>query len=222
MKKNLFKLLTMLMALCLILCACGSASNEGEEKELTPEEMIVGTWKGTVDCGDFLTDSFMEGLGDEEVGSYFDFSGIGFDLVLTFEEDGTFTLEVDEASAEKLGEDVVDVITNGFHDYIEDLLASELGGQSLDDYLADKGVSFEDLMVSMGLDVDGLAETLSSSFTDMGSEGEYSLEDGKLDLDGDISEIKLSEKSLTIYAPEGAEDNEVFDVLFPLVLTKSK
>lgn len=230
MKKNLFKLFAVLLALCLVLCACGSSGSgrdfddddKGSKTETTlpptDEELIAGEWKGTIDCGSYFADVLAESMG-EELAACFDFGSVGFDITLSFDGTDSYTLAIDQTSLEAFAEDVLDVMMSGLHTYMEDALAEVLGEQTLDEYLAANGMDFEQLMAASGVDAETLTEQMLSSFDGANTEGTYTLEDGKLNMDGDVHTYEVDADSLTIEAPEGVED-EMAQVLFPMELER--
>ena len=237
--KNLIKLLAVLMALCLVLCACGagqtnkdnddkadktdSSTNDTSASVQTTagpsdEELIVGKWKGTIDCGDYFGEVMGASMG-QEVAAFFDFSGVGFDILLTFEDNGNFTLAIDQESVDAFAKDIVDELMAGLHSYMEVALAAQLGGKTLDEYLAANNMDFAQLMAASGLNVETLAQQMSSSFENAGNEGKYAFEDGLLSLDGDHHSYELSADSLTIEIPEDVT-YELVEVLFPMELER--
>lgn len=227
MKKNLFKLFTVLLALCLVLCACGSGSYDKDDDKgsktqttlpPTDEELIAGEWKTTIDCGDYFSDVLAESMG-AELAAYFDFGSVGFDITLSFDGTDSYTLAIDQTSLEAFAEDVLDVMMSGLHTYMEDALAEVLGEQTLDEYLAANGMDFEQLMASSGVDAETLTEQMLSGFDGANTEGKYTFEDGKLNMDGDVHVYEVDADSLTIEAPGGVED-EMAEVLFPMTLEK--
>ena len=140
-------------------------------------------------------------------------------ITLTFDDAGNYTLAIDQASVEAFAEDIVDELMNGLHSYMEVALAAQLGGQTLDEYLAANNMDFAQLMAASGLNAETLAQQMSSSFENAGNEGKYAFEDGLLSLDGDHHPYELSADSLTIEIPEDVT-YELVEVLFPMELER--
>lgn len=230
--KNLLKILTLMLALCLVLCACGNGesgkSGDNSVNDTTGSvqttacpndgELIIGQWKGTIDCGDYLGEVLAGSVG-EEVAAYFDFGGIGFDIALTFSEAGTYTLTIDESSLDTFAEDVVEELHNGLRSYMEMTFAEQLGEQTLDEYLAANNMDFDQMMTQSGVDAEILAEQMASSFKNAEIEGKYAFEEGMLSMDGDLHPYELDTESLTIEVPDGVS-YELMEVLFPMELER--
>ena len=130
MKKILALTLSVLMIFAL-LAGCG-----GKAGKLSDEEMIVGRWEWTMDAGKLFTAAF-EQMG-VDVGSnkkaelkvYFDFAA-----------DGTYSVSVDQASAEKMVADVTDIA--------KDLVKALYPAEALEQAAAQEGVDVETLLDQM-------------------------------------------------------------------------
>lgn len=207
--KRMVKLLALLTVLCMVLCACAKSD----------EELIVGTWKGTVECGDYFNDLMATQLGD--MADYFDFGDLSFDLLLTFDEDGEYEIELDEDSVDAFSDECVEIMRASLRDYMEDAFASQLGDKSLDAYLESLGYSFDELMAESGMDTEALTGSMMDAFSSAENKGDYEVDDGELDMDGSIHEYELDGDKLTIEAPEDADD-EMAEILFPLELKRVK
>lgn len=237
--KNLMKLLSLLLALCLVLCACGTTGDrdfddkddEGKKETTeatteattlpapTGEELLEGKWTAFVDCGPVFNTMMQQALG-AEIAGYLDFTGTGFDLILTFDGTDSYTMELDQTSLEVFGDKVVEIILNGMRGYLTDSLSSQLAGKTLDEYLEAAGTSFDALMKESGLDAETLADTMIASFDGVGGNGTYSVEDGKLQLDDYTHPYELSGNALTIELPEDNTDSSI-EFLFPMELEKN-
>ena len=208
MKKILALTLSVLMIFAL-LAGCG-----GKADKLSDEEMIVGRWEWTMDAGKLFTAAF-EQMG-VDVGSnkkaelkvYFDFAA-----------DGTYSVSVDEASAEKMVTDLTDIA--------KDLVKALYPAEALEQAAAQEGVDVETLLDQMAaeaaqeIDLDDLES----------EEGTYKFADGKLYFDSDTEEAftyKLSAKKLELTGIETSEMDEeeaamanmMAEYVFPIVMTK--
>jgi hypothetical protein len=256
MKKNLFKLLTLLLALCLVLCACGDTGrardDDDEEEEDTkassvlattaavedPTEAptietapaptgesdasLVGTWKLEMECGGLYNMILGLALGGELPESV-DFTGLKLTVYYTFNADGTYELTMKDADLELFAQEASDKIMTCMYDLMEVTLASELDGKTLDEFLKEQGMTFEQLLEASGVDADMLSQSMLESMDISNTTGEYALEDGMLILADSKQPYSLDGDTLTIYAPEIPE-NEMFtavlDSLYPMVLTR--
>ena len=203
MKKILALTLSVLMIFAL-LAGCG-----GKADKLSDEEMIVGRWKWTVDVSKLFTMGMsIDGGKKAELIMYFD-----------FETDGTYSISVDEASAEKMVADMTDIA--------KDLLKSIYPVETLEQMAAQEGVSVGTLLDELA------AEAVASmDLSELDSEPEvYRFEDGKLYMDEETPGAfiyKLSAKKLELTGVDTSEMDEeeeaaismMIDYIFPIVMTK--
>lgn len=205
MKKILALTLSVLM-LFAMLAGCG-----GKDKKLSDEEMIVGRWEWTMDVGKLFTASF-EMMGIEvntdkkaEMTVYFE-----------FDADGTYEISVDEASAEKAMESMVEIA--------KDLVRSLYPEETLEQMAAEEGMDVEEMMDAIAAEVAG-----EMDMTDMNETGDYKFENGKLYMDDDEGfTYKLSAKKLELTGgdiddmdpDEEAMISMILEYMFPMVMTK--
>ena len=187
----------------------------------TAVESIVGTWRGTVD----FTQAISEALGaDPSAAEYFSFENLTLDLIMTFDAQGNCTLAIDEASAKATMDTIAQVMLDGTLKLLDDLLSIQDPNFSVEDYLAASGTTMEDLkeQISAELKMEDLVGELSQ-------EGTYEIRDGKLYIaDGDeafteddASAYTLQNGVLTIEAPADADQDESAAIMFPLVLNRA-
>ena len=205
MKKILALTLSVLMIFAL-LAGCG-----GKAGKLSDEEMIVGRWEWTMDVGKLFTASF-EMMGIEvdtdkkaEMTVYFEFNA-----------DGTYEISVDEASAEKATESMVEIA--------KDLVRSLYPEETLEQMAAQEGMGVEEMMDAMAAEVAG-----EMDMSAMNESGDYRFENGKLYMDDDEGfTYKLSAKKLELTGgdigdmdpDEEAAISMMIDYIFPIVMTK--
>lgn len=212
MKKRIALLLSFVLVLSLALCACG-----GGEKKAT----IVGTWKADIN----LAEAFNEEMAAAGMGDFMNLESFALPLVMTFNEDGTGSMTVDQeamtASVDKLAAD----LTAGLEAYFTEYFASMGLEMDLDEALAASGLSMDDLVEEMKAEFAG--EDFAAEFT---NEFKYKAEDGKLymseDLDSEISETyntyELKGNTLTLNIGTEELDEEMAKYLFPMTLTRAK
>lgn len=238
------KTLTLLLVLVLVLSltACGGKSD------------IIGTWQGEVD----LSEAFIEGAGDgsEEVIDSMDlpmeFDSISDYLdefaplfVYVFNEDGTYSVRVDEASLST----EIEEYKQGLETYFRYFFVELLSQMAVEMGLAEQINSEEELESALDIDLEeAISEGLGMELRDfidelvreeMGSiqeiaalyksEGKYKTRDGKLllsagleyNVDPEIYDYySISGTTLTITEGTPSEDDE-FVTFYPLVLQKT-
>ena len=251
MKKNLFKLLTLLLALCLVLCACGEVrsskddDDEEEESETTAatapettaaptvpettlaplpadEELILGTWKADMECGG-LYNMMMEATLGEEIAAYIDFTGLTLPVYYTFEADGFYTTTIEEEDMQIFATEAATILRNSMRTLLEDMLADQLNGKTLDELLAEQNTTFDQLLKDAGLDVETLANSMLEAMEGTETTAEYSLENGMLILADAEQPYTLDLNTLTVYAPEGLtteEEIEMAESMYPMVMIR--
>lgn len=239
-KKTLALLLVLVLVLSLT--ACGGKSD------------IIGTWQGEVD----LSEAFIEGAGDgsEEVIDSMDlpmeFDSISDYLdefaplfVYVFNEDGTYSVRVDEASLST----EIEEYKQGLETYFRYFFVELLSQMAVEMGLAEQINSEEELESALDIDLEeAISEGLGMELRDfidelvreeMGSiqeiaalyksEGKYKTRDGKLllsagleyNVDPEIYDYySISGTTLTITEGTPSEDDE-FVTFYPLVLQKT-
>ena len=209
MKKRIALLLSFVLVLSLALCACGGK-----------KDTIVGTWKTNID----LAEAFNEEMAAAGMGDFINIESFNLPLVMTFNEDGTGSMTVDQeamtASIDKLAAD----LTAGLEAYFTEYFASMGLEIDLDEALAASGMSMDDLVDEMKAEFAG-----EDAFAEFTNEFKYKAEDGKLymseDLDSEISEVyntyELKGNTLTLDIGTEELDEEMAKYLFPMTLTRA-
>ena len=211
MKKRIALLLSFVLVLSLALCACGG------EKKAT----IVGTWKANVE----LAEAFNEEMAAAGMGDFINLESFALPLVMTFNEDGTGSMTVDQeamtATIDKLAAD----LTAGLEAYFTEYFTSMGLEIDLDEALAASGMSMDDLVEEMKAEFAG-----EDAFAEFTNEFKYKAEDGKLymseDLDSEISTdtyntYELKGNALTLDIGNEDLDEEMAKYLFPMNLTRA-
>lgn len=213
------KLIALFMALAMVLCfaACGTESDGGSAKETTPT--VVGEWEGSMDMT-----TAMEGVMTDSLGMEIEMKDLALVMTFEFNKDGSFTCEVDEESAEKL--------LNNMIDSVVDVLVEALEAEGVD--LEAEGMSKEDLrsMMEEEMDMDDLISELAI-FEDgyyiyendciyTGSDLDALKEDAEANSD-EIWEVSLSGKTMKVTNITDANGDSMDDVLpgvLPLTFKK--
>lgn len=205
MKKIVSVLLVLVMVLSM--AACGAAK----------KDPLVGTWKGSIDMTKLLTETLeAEGMTMPEGAP-----AIGFDMILTFTEEGTVTLGVDEASVTAMATKLVD--------FMLEITMSELKGQGID--LSALGIDEETLRAQLeqSFDVNDLTGSL-----DLAENGYYLYKDGKIyagDTKEELSDVSESEDYMVVelsgnqmsildIISDGEKATDEMPSMFPIVMTK--
>lgn len=206
MKKMIAAVLALIMMLALV--GCGSDSMEDD---------LVGTWEAEMDISSFTNDMMASlGMGVEE---YFDFDDFAVTMILTFEDDGTFTAEIDEDSAADAVDALMVTVEDGMIKMLEAQIKEYGLDMTVDEMLEASGMSLDDLLSQID------AGELVEQMTGESSEGEYTVEDDKLYMyEGKMDEdeytvIELDGDTLTMkeYVGEQGEAGQMFtDEMFPL------
>lgn len=212
MKKNVSIILSVLVVLALMLSLTGC----GEQKK------FVGSWEATIDLTDFINQGIAE---DEEMAEYLEMEEFALVMKVTFKEDGTYKMYVDEKSAEKAFESAKKDFKQGMNEYFEDYIDSMELGLTVDEVLESSGVDMDSLVE------EAFGEELYNSLVkEMASEGNFEAKDGKLylsdGLDNDIDEdeydtYEISNNELKLIESFGddAGDSEDMD-LYPMTFKK--
>ena len=160
------------------------ALNSSDEKD------ILGTWSKEISMEDEIFDE----LDDEEIESYFDFSGITLNILLNFKENGECTFSVDPDSVDTLTPKLLTALKNGFTKYIAAI--AEEYGMSADDLLAAMEYDGVEEFTEDVFDVDEFSELIEDLYEEATSD--YEFKDGKLYIDGDEVDYEISGNTLTL------------------------
>ena len=187
----------------------------------TATESIVGTWTGTVDITDYLTDTMT--AADASMATYFTFSDLVMDMTMSFTAEGTCSMEFDQEGMETLINKMLEQMRPGLEKMMTEAIAAEGLDMSLEEFLEMAGISLDDLLAEVA-DAALSADVLE----DMNQSGNYQAKDGRLwisdDLDSEIDEddwqvYTIENGTLTIDLADGDTDVETA-FLFPLTLTR--
>lgn len=215
MKRIIAAVLALVMMLALV--GCGQ----------TEAEKLVGTWTADVDMSS-MTNELLASMG-EGAEEYFTFEGFSVTLVMTFNEDGTYSSTIDQASAEAAVDSLMVTLEDGMVKMLEDQLAAAGLAMTVDEMLAASGMTMEDVLAAV--DTSSLVTEMTEGAA---TEGKFEAKDGKLflsdGLDYEVDEAvydtyELDGNSLTLLEHVGAESDEeqlVADGMYPVTLTKAE
>lgn len=182
------------------------------------EAKMWGNWQTAIDCS-WLCSYQIDRVMGQELAHYFDFTGVTVNGKLTLREDGTFTMTIDEAAVQALSQQITQSVQGGLYGYLEQALAEELSGFTLDAYLNATGLTMEDLMTVAGVNMGQLVLDMIQPLRTVPCSGTYFVKDEQLHIAGTVCGFALTEDSLSIYAPvEGPPDGVSlsFPALLPL------
>lgn len=202
MKRNLWAL-GLCAGLALTLAACTGQSAD-------PQEKLVGTWTCKYDFLDQMADAALEGAPEME--EYFHMDEFLLPLELTFTQDGTFSLVLNQEEMDQQMERFKEAVVDASMEYTQSALGEMYGDQGdWEELLESVGASREDVAAAMDQAMDPLMEQMYQEsntqgqfratdkelFTSDDVETEPSDSDGKgYTLDGDTLTIDFSQEEL--------------------------
>lgn len=217
MKKRIALLLCLVMVLSVALCACGSSE----------KDQILGTWEGSINLADAINATLAEGFAADpttaDMAEYMTISSLSIDYTLTFNEDNTYSMVVDEAQVETAMTNAALEIVNGMIEYLGDVLAEAGVEMTVEEYMESMGISLEDLTNEL------LGEfNIADSLGDLNSEGNFKVSDGKLYM-SDGLDYAVDEAVYETYTVEsgiltidkGTAVEEGDEYLYPMVFSKA-
>lgn len=214
MKKLFVRVICLVMILSMVTLVSGCSSEQ---------DKFVGTWQAEVNMADF----FNEGVGeDEEMAEYLSVDEFILVLQMSFADNGTYKMTVNETAAAEALESLKEDLKSGMQKYFESVIAESGLSMSVDEMLSLSGTTMDALLEeALG------EELLDEMISEMTSEGNFEAEDGKLYLsdgleygvDKNIYETyEISEDEMKWLESVGSEDEEGMDDLYPLTFKKVK
>ena len=167
MKKTLSIFLSLLVAATMVLSFTGCSENS----------KFVGEWSARIDVSDEMNKGILDN--SEELAKYFKSTDLTVTINFTFNKDGSYKTEIDEASIDALCDSFAAVVKDGFTAYFNDLFAEKgidiagLGG--LDGALKVMGTSLEEV-VKESVNRDDIKK----EFESVNDSGDYKAQKGKL------------------------------------------
>lgn len=210
--KNVRKSLSLLVCLSLMSALLLACSGCGGDKKA-----LLGNWETSIDLTDMINDEMKAGLNDDEMLQYLTVEKFTMELSLSFNEDDTYAMSVDEAALESSLDQVIATFKTGLTQYVEEMIAAQGVEMTVDDFFAQAGITLDD-MLAQAFDKD----EVMSSLDDMESKGTFEAKGGVLYLTDDegtgLESYKLEDGKLTLTG-EGVEDDDT-KALYPMVFTK--
>lgn len=195
--------LSMVCVMLLALSGCGSQND------------LVGNWESSVDFTDLFNDSMLQAMDDEEVAEYVTVDKLSLNITMSLQEDGTYSLGLDEDSARQAMEGAINTVKDGIKRYFEKMIADQDLDMSVDDFFTSMIGSDFDSYISEYIDMDDLM----SNFEGIEENGTYKVSGTVLTLTSDAGEVEytfeLNGSELTL---DGDDDTGMN--LFPMTFQK--
>lgn len=213
MRKIGIQILSVLVILSMFIMMAGCTKSDSE--------LILGKWEAKVDFTDMLNeylDSDMAGISE-----YFTIKDFVLTVYFTFNEDNTYTIEIDKDASSESIKKMADTMKEGFVKYMEDLVEALSPGTSLDEYLEESGLTMDAL-----LDEAFTAADFDELYDSFATEGNWKIDGNKLyrteDKDDDFDEseydtFELSGNKLTLLETFGDVADD-FKLIYPVVMTR--
>ena len=209
MKKNITKLMALLLVLVMAVSMTACASDQ---------EKMVGTWQSDVEFAPVFNDT----LSSTEDAEYLSVESLKIRVILTFTEEGTYTLAADADSMKAAMESLKDSLKVGVERYLEDTIAESGMDLTIDEILEIMGTSMDEL-----IDAVVSQEMIDEMAQSMVAEGNFKAEDGKLYM-SDSLESAIDE---TVYDTYTLEDDVLTlvsttqtdaqaDLLYPMTFSR--
>lgn len=196
------KYLSMLMICMMLLGILSGCGNE--------QKKFVGTWEADFDVAQIINDEMTATAAD--MAEYLSIPEFSVKVQMTFYEDGTYKMGVNEEALLESFDGMLDVIGDGMMAYLDDA-AAEMGFTA-DEMLEMAGVSLETLMEEAFSD-EMLDEMLDELTAEMNMEGDFKVKDGYLYMsDGKGADMEYGEKyeidakELILYGNKEMADEE--------------
>ncbi len=185
------------------------------------QKALVGQWEADIDCTDALEAEIQSSL-EEEMIPYFNLSSFSMRMRLTFREDGTYSMDVDESSMQETAKIFRKDLIATMEAYMKDV--AEENGIAWEDFLSMVGGSMEELMQEILPDSD-MDDMVREVLETTSKSGKYKAQNGKLYMTDsastDISDNMYDEyvlKGDTLTLVTSTENMEEFEAaLYPMV-----
>ncbi len=214
------KILSLLMCLVMLFSVMFTLTGcFGEQSK------YIGKWKATLDLTDIMNEELAN---NEDMGDYFTLTDFSVVMFLEFNDDGTYSMYVEEESIEKAMEKMVDDLTLGMEDYLTNYFKGEGITVTVQEALDALGMTMDELMDD-SFDDEMLDKTVDGMLEAINGEGNFKVNGDKLFMSAgleygvDESAYEICEISgdiLKLLEGEGYEDGGPFSDLHPVTFTK--
>jgi hypothetical protein len=147
-------------------------------------------------------------------------------LILTFREDGTYSMTVDQEKLNETIENLKKKLARGLRDFMQDLIDASESTLTVDEFMASMDISVDDMIQeAVGPEI---VEALVNECT---YEGNFSVKDGKLytsaalayNVDESMYETyEITKNTLTFMSVVGGDGNSLLnESLYPFTLIRT-
>lgn len=213
MRNKLIQVLCFVLVLAMVFTLSGCGASE--------KEKLLGTWEGEVDISAVLNTSFTSTL-EEEVSGFLKFDGIFATVRITFREDDTYFICLEESSVDAMVSAMKEDIAAGLEAYLVQLIAGTGMQMTIDEIMEVMDTTMEEMVDSY------ITEDMVENLKNLTSEGKFLAEDGKLYWsngaeqeaeNGNCDFYTMKKDTLTLTGPVGEADETAAGV-YPVVLQK--
>ena len=216
MKRILSLALAVFMAVAL-LCFSGCSKES---------DALIGTWEGDVNYAPLFNQMIQSAAG-EGLGEYWTVEDFRLTLVLTFRDDGTYSMTVDEEKLDIAIQQLKFKLSKGLEAFMQDLIDASGTSQTVEEFMASLGVSPDELIdEALGPDIrDQMVKECSF-------DGNFTAKDGKLytsaglefSIDEDTYEVyEVTQNTLTLMSVVNKDGNSFLnEAFYPITLIRTK
>ncbi|MBE6976207.1 MAG: hypothetical protein E7439_03290 [Ruminococcaceae bacterium] len=183
MKRALSLALAVLMTAAALLCFAGCSKET---------DALIGTWEGDVNYAP-LFNQMIQSVAGEGLAEYWTVEEFRLTLVMTFRDDGTYSMTVDQNKLDTAIEQLKFKLSNGLRYFVQDLIDASSSTQTVDEFMAEKGIA-PDALIDQALG----QEIRDQMVADCTFDGNYKAEDGKLYTSAGL-EFSIDEGMYEIY-----------------------
>ena len=210
------KILSFSLALLLLVLTFAGCSKE--------TDALIGTWAGEVNYASYFNEGLSSTAGSD-LAAYWKVDEFKLTIVMTFREDGTYSMTVDKEKLNASIEQLKQTLSAGLTHYMQDLI--DASGME---------TTVEELMNTLGISVDTLLadaindEVINALIAECTFEGNFDAKDGKLhtsagkefSIDKSIYETyEVTENTLTLLSiVSGEETSRLDETLYPITLNR--
>ena len=217
--KRKFCLVLAAIALFTAIATCAGCSAAKES------DALIGTWAGEVNYANYFNQG-LQSIAGEGLAEYWSVENFPITLILTFREDGTYSMTVDREKLNDTIEDLKKKLTRGLRNFMQDLIDASESTMTVDEFMASMDISAEEMIQeALGPEI---VEALVNECT---YEGNYSVEEGKLytsaalayAVDESMYETyEVTKSTLTFMSVVGGDGNSLLnDSLYPFTLIRT-